>query len=406
MNIVFVEPAFPPSQRNFARALREAGAYVMAVSESPLESFDPELRGWVDWHWQVPSVTDEGALEWAVRQAQQHRWVDRLEATIEAHVLPAAVVRERCGIPGTSARAAWLCRDKPSMKEALRQAGVPCAQSAAVASPAEAWEFVQAVGLPVIIKPRAGAGAAGTYRVGSLDELDFALRATGVADGESVAIEEFIEGHEGFVDTLTIRGRIRHDFVSHYFPNVLEAMRNRWISPVIIATNKLDEPQYGEVRALSARVVDVLGLDTSPTHMEWFFGPKGLKFSEIGARVPGVGQWDLLNEANEMDLYAEWAHALVHSEPRRDPSRRYSAALIAFRPDHDGTIVGYEGIDEVQRRYGDLVTVSHLPPVGTPTQPVEAGYHANAWLRVRHPDFDTVRDVAADIGRIVQVRAG
>ena len=46
-------------------------------------------------------VTDEGALEWAVREAQKHFWVDRLEATVEAHILPAAHVRERCGIPVT-----------------------------------------------------------------------------------------------------------------------------------------------------------------------------------------------------------------------------------------------------------------------------------------------------------------
>ena len=405
MNVVFVEPAFPPSQRHFARALRHAGAYVMAVSERPLDSYDPELRSWVDWHWQVSSVTDEGALEWAVRQAQQHRWIDRLEVTIEAHVLPAARVRERCGIPGTSVRAAWLCRDKPSMKQALREAGVPCAQSAAVSSPDEVRQFVEAVGLPVILKPRDGAGAAGTLRVGDLQDLEFAIRATGVADGESIAIEEFIEGHEGFVDTLTVQGRIRHDFVSHYFPTVLEAMRTRWISPVIIATNKLDEPQYVEVRTLAARVVEILGLDTSPTHMEWFFGPKGLKFSEIGARVPGVGLWDLLSEANEMDVYAEWAYTLVHGTPQQQPSRRYSCGLIALRPDRDGTIVGYDGVDEVERRYGDLITAHHLPPPGTPTQPVEAGFHANAWLRVRHPEFDTLKEILADVGRIVQVHA-
>lgn len=405
MNVVFVEPAFPPSQRHFARALRQAGAYVMAVSERPLDSYDPELRSWVDWHWQVPSVTDEGALEWAVRQAQQHRWVDRLEATIEAHVLPAARVRERCGIPGTSVRAAWLCRDKPSMKQALREAGVPCAQSAAVSSPDEVRQFVEAVGLPVILKPRDGAGAAGTHRVGDLQDLEFAIRATGVADGESIAIEEFIEGHEGFVDTLTVQGRIRHDFVSHYFPTILEAMRTRWISPVIIATNKLDEPQYAEVRTLAARVVEILGLDTSPTHMEWFFGPKGLKFSEIGARVPGVGQWDLLSEANEMDVYAEWAYTLVHGTPQQQPSRRYSCGLIALRPDRDGTIVGYDGVDELERRYGDLITAHHLPPPGTPTQPVEAGFHANAWLRMRHPEFATLKEILADVGRIVQVHA-
>ncbi|MBL8936958.1 MAG: hypothetical protein JNM69_20530 [Archangium sp.] len=54
--------------------------------------------------------------------------VDRLEAVVEAHVMSAAKVRERCGIPGTSVRSTFLCRDKPAMKEALRQAGVACAQ--------------------------------------------------------------------------------------------------------------------------------------------------------------------------------------------------------------------------------------------------------------------------------------
>ena len=67
----------------------------------------------------------------AVRWVQDKVWVDRLEATIEAHTLAAAQVREACGIPGTSVRTAWLCRDKPSMKQALREAGVPTAASTA-----------------------------------------------------------------------------------------------------------------------------------------------------------------------------------------------------------------------------------------------------------------------------------
>ena len=43
----------------------------------------------------------------------------------QSHQLVAAHVREDLGIPGTSVRTTWLCRDKPSMKEALRAAGVP-----------------------------------------------------------------------------------------------------------------------------------------------------------------------------------------------------------------------------------------------------------------------------------------
>ena len=35
---------------------------------------------------------------------------------------------------------------------------------------------------------------------------------------------------------------------------------------------------------------------------------------------------------------------------------------------------------------------AHLPDPGTPTQPVEAGYMANAWVRMKHPDYDTCAD--------------
>jgi hypothetical protein len=95
-------------------------------------------------------------------------------------------------------------------------------------------------------------------------------RASGLADGATVVIEEFIEGHEGFYDTLTIEGRVAHDFISHYFPNVLEAMRARWISPQIIATNRMDAPAYAEVKEMGQQVVEALGIGTAATHMEWF----------------------------------------------------------------------------------------------------------------------------------------
>ena len=47
----------------------------------------------------------------------------------------------------------------------------------------------------------------------------------------------------------------------------------------------------------------------------------------------------------------------------------------------------------------------HLPAPGKPTQPVEAGCMANAWARLRHPDFDTLRSILDDLGERIQVRA-
>jgi len=405
MNVIFLEPGFPANQREFVRALAAVGAYVIGVGDRPYDWLDDELKGWLGAYQQIASVTDEGALEWAVRHFQGRMWIDRLEAVIEAHVLPAAHVREKCGIPGVSARTAYLCRDKVAMKEVLRQAGVPTAASAGIASPAEAREFVEAVGFPVILKPRDAAGASGTFRAGNMDELAEAVRASGLWDRAAVAIEEFVEGHEGFYDTLTVDGGIAMDFVSHYYPNVLEAMRTRWISPQIVATNRMDAEGYGELRAMGDRVNAALGIGTAATHMEWFYGPKGLRFSEIGCRPPGVGQWDSYCAGNDLDLYREWALAVCHGVTERRPSRAHACGIVALRPDRDGTIVGYDGTDAVFHRYRELVVGSHFPPPGTPTQPVAAGYMANAWMRVRHPDYDALRAILNAIGEAVRVRA-
>jgi carbamoylphosphate synthase large subunit len=406
VNIVLVEPAFPPTQRHFARALAEVGATVIGVGERPTEALDDQLRSWMTHYHQVSNVTDVGMLTEAVRWIQERVWVDRLEATIEAHTLAAAQVRENCTIPGTSVRTAWLCRDKPSMKEALRAAGVPTAASTAADTADQVYEFADAIGYPLILKPRTGAGALDTIRVDNKAELDEALGRFGGQDVSSIAVEEFVEGHEGFYDTLSIDGHAALDFVSHYYPNVLEAMRTRWISPQFISTNRVDSaPDYAELRELGARVNEALGIGTSATHMEWFFGPKGLRFSEIGCRPPGVGAWDLYSDGNDLDLYREWANAVIHGHIATRPSRQYATGIIALRPDRDGTITGYSGVDDIQARSGQWVIDAHLPEPGTPTQPVEAGYWANAYVRMRHPDYDVLRELLDDVGRTIHVHA-
>ncbi|MGB7447919.1 MAG: ATP-grasp domain-containing protein [Ornithinimicrobium sp.] len=405
MNIVFVEPHFPKNQREFVRALSHAGAHVIGVGETPADYLDEELRSWMGHYEQVGSVTDVDQMTDVVRRVQSWVWVDRLEATIESHTLPAALVRENTGIPGVSVHTTWLCRDKPSMKHALREAGVPTAASTGADTVEEVRQFAAAVGYPLILKPRDGAGAAGTSRVADDHELEVALGQFG-AGTTSIAVEEFVEGHEGFYDTISINGHPTLDFACHYFPGVLEAMRHRWISPQYISTNRLDGGGlYDEIKEMGRRVCAALGITTSATHMEWFHGPKGLKFSEIGVRPPGVGCWDLYSAANDIDVYLAWAQAVLYGGTDIRPSRSHSAGIIALRPDQDGQITHYSGLEAVENRYGRWILDAHLPPSGTPTQPVENGYMANAWVRMRHPDFDTLHSMLDDVGQTVQVHA-
>jgi len=405
MHVLFVAPHFPSYQKQFVRALHQVGAKVTGIGEAPVAMLPKELRHWLHGYEQVPSVCSEQAMLETVRKIQKREWVDRLEATIEAHMYTAAAVREACGIPGLSHQQTVICRDKTIMKSFMRANGIPTAHSTSASSVQEVLNFANLHGYPLILKPRAGAGASGTWRIDNEAALAAVVGETGLDRGVSIAVEEFVEGHEGFYDTLTVGNQIAHEFISHYYPNVLEAMRNRNVAPVIITTNRIDSPGYAELKNLGRDVIEKLQLHTAPTHMEWFFGPKGLKFSEIGARPPGVGQWDLYCAANDIDLYREWAAGIVLGKTLQRPSRNYAAAIITIRPNADGRIRAYRGLEAIQQQYGRWFIKSHFPPVGSRTQPVEAGYMANAWIQIKYPDYDDLRAILADIGKRVSILA-
>jgi hypothetical protein len=407
MHVIFVAPHFPANQRRFVRGLKKAGAMVTGVGEAAYENLDSELRGMLDGWEQVPNVCDPGALESAVRKIQRRGpWVHHLEATVEAHMMAAAQVREATGIPGLSSEVVVRCRDKFEMKKFLLERGIPCAAQAAVRSGDDARNFARSNGFPFILKPREGAGASGTSKISNAAELEAAIaeRALDRKPGHYSA-EDFIAGHEGFFDTITVGGRVVFESISHYFPGVLHAMRTREVNPYLVVTNRLDTTGYQELREFGRKIVNVMGISTSATHMEWFFGPKGLTFSEIGARPPGVSVWDLYAAAGGFDIYEAWARAVCWGEAPPPLMDRKAAGLLALRPDRDGVITGYSGVEEAERRHGRWILKAFLPPAGTRTQPVDAGYMANAWVQVVHPDFDVCKAILADIGNLVQVHA-
>ena len=407
MHVILLAPHFPANQLRFVQGLKNVGARVTGIIDAPRDRVPSQALSLLDDAEFITNVTSVEQVEGAVRRIQRRGpWVHRLEATVEAHVRTAALVRERTGIPGTPAQTAELCRDKYTMKAFLLERGFPCARQTPVGTAEEARAAAQDLGLPCILKPRDGAGAAGTFKIRSEADLERAIAESGLArGGAALTMEEFLSGHEGFYDTLTVKGEVVMDFVSHYFPNVLPAMRDRSVSPMVVVTNRIEAESYNELRHFGSTVVKALGVETSATHMEWFFGPQGLKFSEIGARPPGVGLWDIYADTNGFDLYTEWARAICWGTVAQRPSRRFSGGLLAIRPDRDGRVVGYRGVEAVQAKYGAYIVKAHLPPEGSPTQPIEAGYRANAWLQVRHPDYDGCRAMMTDIGNTLKMFA-
>ena len=404
-HVVFLGPDLFSAYVDLVRGLKRAGARVSGIGHTSIQKLDSRLHRYLDAYEQTNTL-DPGQVLAACQKLSRRAPIDLLETGDESLVMCAAQVRAQLELPGLSVRSATLCRDKPLMKEALREAGVPTAASAAVSTLGELREFVEREGFPVILKPRSALGSLGTFRADNVQELEKAAKSLKLDQGMSVAVEEFVEGHEGFYDTLSIDGKVIHEFVSHYYPNVLPALEDRRVSPQIAATNRVDLDSYDELKEMGRKVIEVLGIGTSATHMEWFFGPKGLKFSEIGARPPGERIWDLYSAGNDLNLWTEWAMIMVHGRQASPLSRRFATGSVQIRPDRDGKITGYTNLREVMAKIKPFLFEHRLPPQGTPTDPVYKGYYNNVWFRLRHPDYDELLNLMSFAGRNLKVHAG
>ncbi len=402
-HVAFVSPEKPFVQPFYLRGLKEAGAVITGICAVPSSPLPADVRPLLDAVEHVPGFAEPEPIAEAVRAAARRAPVDRIVSTDERHVEVTARARALLSLPGVSPETARLCRDKAAMKEALRAEGIPVAASTVADSGDAVRSFAERTGYPLIIKPRGGMGSLATYKLGDRGELDAALRRIGPG---TMLVEEFVEGHEGFLDTLTYGGEIVHEFISHYYPDVLTALADRTVSPQIVTTNRLDAEGYEEIRAVAPRVHRALGIDDTPTHMEWFFGPKGLKISEIAVRPAGDRIWDLYCAANDTDVYREWGHLELHGRPSTSMSREFAAGLVQVRPDRDGRVLDYEGLAEVDRACGHLMFHREVPSRGTATAPLKAGYIYNAWFILRHPDYDRLREHLDFIGRTLRIHAG
>jgi hypothetical protein len=404
VHVLFLAPETAPYNLRFVEGLKRAGAEVTGVGHAPRERLAPELLLELAGYEQVKSILDGADVARVAREIDRRHRFERVETIDEPAVITAAHVRQELGVPGLTVDQARLCRDKAAMKAALRAHDLPCAESVAATDRATVSAFAERVGYPLVLKPREGFGTLDTFRADAAADLLRALDRLKPSPDRPILVEEFVDGHEGFYDTITAGGRVVHGFIGHYYPTCLAALSDRAISPQIACTNRVGAPAYAELHAAAQKVIDAFGLKDAGTHMEWFFGPKGLKISEIGARPAGESIWDMHAAGNEFDIYRAWAEAVLRSASFGEPTRKYATGSVQIRPPRDGTYAGHDGIEVIARTLKGSIIESAVPAPGTPTQPLERGWHQNTWFRLRDADYDRLREKLDFIARTVRVR--
>ncbi len=402
--VLLIGIAYPPELRYFARGVASVGARVIGVDQVPESHLPDVARESLSGYIQVESLFDEERAFDTVRRAASQMTFDRVESLWEGTVLLTAKLREAFGAPGLTYEQVVRFRDKDKMKQAVAEAGLRTPRHMRATSPKECHEATEKVGLPICLKPIAGAGSADTFRIESKAELDEALKKVGHIGEYNV--EEFIDGEEFTFDTISINGEIQFRSISWYRPRPLVARSVEWISPQTVTLRDLDRPELAGGHELGEKVLKALGQESGYAHMEWYRKSDGdVVFGEIACRPPGAHTVDTMNFANDVDLFSGWAEAVIHGKFSPKIERKYNCAIIFKRASGQGYIRRIEGLDRILASFGESIPAIDLLPVGAHRRDWVKTLLSDGYVFVRHPDLDATCEMADRVGTDLQLYA-
>ncbi len=401
-NVVFAAPIL---SENASRMIEAAASLpdvrLAVVTQDPAEKMWPSLASAVTAHWQVNDILDSGQLAWAVDELSKRMGgIDRLFGAYEQLQVPLAEVREQLGIAGMKPDVANRFRDKSEMKDVLRANGLPCARHALAESADQAVAFAKKIGFPVVVKPPAGAGSIATFKADDEASLRDAVSKAAPGHGDPALIEEFIVGDEYSLETISIDGKAVWHSLTHYYPNPLDVVRNKWIQWCVVSPREVDDPTYDDIRDAGSRALKALGMETGLTHMEWFRRRDGsIAISEVAARPPGAQITTLNSRAHDIDFVRAWTEVMIFGRFEK-PTRKYAVGIAFLRGQGTGRIKAVHGLDVVAREMGKLVVDVKLP---TPGAMPASSYEGDGYIILRDPSTAVVEKALSRLISVVRV---
>jgi biotin carboxylase len=192
-----------------------------------------------------------------------------------------------------------------------------------VHSLADAKRLIKQTGYPVVAKPDVGVGAAKTYKIHSDQELEQFFAQKPAVD---YIMEEFIDGVICSFDGLTDREGCPVFFTAHqYSQGIMETVNN---DDLIYYYSLREIPP--DLEEAGRKVLKAFDVRERFFHFEFFRSNRDnlIIALEVNMRPPGGMTTDMFNFANDIDIYREWAHILVHNKFTADYSRKYHCAYI------------------------------------------------------------------------------
>ena len=334
-NFVFISPNFPRTYYQFPKAWKEVGGTSLCIGEDPYESLSQELKDSMDEYYQVGSMMDYDQMYRAVAWfAHKHGKIDWLESNNEFWLEQDARLRTDFNITtGDKSDSVMRYKTKSNMKAFYEKAGVPVARYHLVTTPAEGKKFVKEVGYPVIVKPDDGVGANATWKISNDQQLEDFYKQNLKTQ---YIMEEFVPGYIVSFDGITNQDGEIIFRTSHVFPNPIMDIVNTKGECFYYSVRKVPE----DLDKMGSAVIKAFAIKGRFFHTEYFrleedkpgLGKKGdLVGLEVNMRPPGGYTPDMMNFANDINVYRIYANMAMYNEGLYQTDRPYYCVYTGKR---------------------------------------------------------------------------
>lgn len=388
MNFIFISPHFPHTYWEFCKRLRQNGATVLGIADTPYDSLNKELRESLTEYYRVRSLENYDEVFRGVAYfAWRYGKIDWIESNNEYWLEQDARLRTDFNVTtGIQTDRIDSIKEKSEMKKYYAAGGIPTARQIKAAEGEQAVKaFAQAVGYPLIAKPDVGVGAGGTHKLHDEAELrDFFSTAGAAAAG--YVVEEFITGEICSYDAvIDARCEPLFESMTVWPPSIMDIVNKR-----LDLSYYVDKTMPEGLRSLGRRTVKAFNVSNRFVHLEFFrldrhregLGNEGdFVALEVNMRPAGGYTPDMINYAHSTDIYKVWADMVVFGESRTGEGEQFYCAFASRRD-----IYRYRHThEEILARYGESIVMCERMP------DILSGAMGNQMYTVRLKDFADVQ---------------
>ncbi len=274
-----------------------------------------------------------------------------------------AAVAKELGIVGISDETAIKATDKGEMRKALAAHNVPIPRFYVVSNKQEFNEIVSRFSAPIVVKPADNSGSRGVVKLTDLNDSAAADKAYEYSLNSSrngiVVVEEFMQGPEVSVETLTVDGECHviqiTDKITTGAPHFVETGHTQ--------PSRLDKKITDEISRIAREANRAVGISNGPSHTEIIVTKDGPKIVELGARLGGdCITTHLVPLSTGMNMVENCIKIAMGEKPDLSVHIDRGSAIRYF-PQHSGTIESIEGIEKAKNIPG-VVQVNVVHNVG------------------------------------------